>query len=77
MIHESDEDPVIDFTWVYFIGMCKLRFSQKEVGRLTWAAFQKLYQHYKDDFDMELVMRSKGKTYAFFAAQASECEDAF
>lgn len=31
---------------------------------MTLTLFNKLYGHYKDDFDLELMLRLSGKTYA-------------
>lgn len=44
--------------------MTKLNFSYKETGRLTLSLFNKLYQYYKDDFDLELQLRLSGTTYS-------------
>ena len=56
-------EPVIDFSWFYFIGKVKLHMSFKETGRMTLTMFNKLYKHYKDDWDMEMLMRRAGMTY--------------
>lgn len=53
----------MDFTWYYFIGRNKLGFEYKEVGRLTLTLFNKLYKHYKDNFDMELRLKNANVTY--------------
>ena len=55
---------MIDFAWLYFIGKCKLGLSFKEVGRLTLRLFNKLYQCYKDNFDMEMRLKISNTTYA-------------
>lgn len=44
--------------------MTKLNFSYKETGHLTLSLFNKLYQYYKDDFDLELQLRLSGTTYS-------------
>lgn len=62
MIHE-EESPVIDFSWFWFIGKAKLNLSFKETGRLTFRMFNKLYTHYKDNFDMEMRLRKANVTY--------------
>lgn len=73
MIHE-ESDPVIDFSWFYFIGKVKLNLTFKETGRLTLTLFSKLYQHYKDDWDLEMNLRNANVTYAeaFVRSQKSE-----
>jgi hypothetical protein len=38
--------------------------SFKETGRLTLTTFNKLYQHYKDDFDLEMLLKNTNTTYA-------------
>ena len=67
-------DPVIDFSWFYFIGMNKLGFSEKRVGRLTVTTFNRLYKHYKDAFDLEMRLTQNNTTYteAFNRAQKAE-----
>lgn len=53
-MHEED-DGVIDFSWLLFIGHCLLKFSEKEVGRMTLSKLLKLYKHYKNNYDFELT----------------------
>lgn len=74
MIHE-DEDPCpIDFSWYLYIGKTKLGLSFKETGRLTLTMFNKLYGHYKDDFDFEMRLWKSNTTYeeAFQRSQKDE-----
>ena len=49
--------------WFYFIGKTKLGLTFKETGRLTLYVFNKLYQHYKDNWDFEMLLSKSGKTY--------------
>lgn len=49
--------------------------TDKEVGRLTLRTFNKLYQHYKDDFDMETRMRKANLTYEEVKKQAQKAEE--
>ena len=37
--------------------------TEKQVGRMTYYLFNKLYQHYKDVFDLELRLKSRDMTY--------------
>lgn len=53
MIHEEDE-LIIDFSWLLFIGHCLLGFSEKEVGRMTLKKILNLYEHYKNNYDFQL-----------------------
>lgn len=53
----------MDFSWYYFIGRKKLGLNYKEVGRLTLTLFNKLYQHYKNDFDIEIRLKNANITY--------------
>jgi len=48
--------------------------SFKETGRLTIYMFNKLYDHYKDSFDIEMRLTKANVTYAeaFNKAQADE-----
>lgn len=72
MIHEDDEVEPIDFSWYFFIGKTKLGLSFKETGRLTMNMFEKLYQHYKDTFDLEMRMRLTNTTYSQLEKMASK-----
>lgn len=67
-------DPVIDFSWFYFIGKTKLNLSFHETGRLTLTMFNKLYGHYKDTWDFEMRLRAANVTHraAFLQAQKNE-----
>lgn len=40
-----------------------MKLSNKEVGKLTLKQFNHLYQIYKDDFDLELMLRLNRMTY--------------
>lgn len=46
----------------------------REVGRMTLTMFNRMYKHYKDDFDLELLLHKSGMTYeqAFTKAQQDE-----
>lgn len=72
-----DGDGTIDFSWFMFIGMTKLKFTRKECGRLTLTLFNKLYQHYKDNFDLELRMYQSGTTYANLKERQRQEEEWF
>lgn len=67
----------IDFTWFYFIGRNKLGLTFKEVGRLTLRTFNKLYQHYKNDFDKELMLNKSRTTYQKYEEEQIENEEWF
>ena len=60
---QDEYDPVIDFSWLYFIGKTKLGLSFKETGRLTIKMFNKLYGHYKDNWDYEMRLFNANMTY--------------
>ena len=49
------------------MGHTLLRYSEKEVGRMTLRKFMKLYEQYKKHFDLEMQLRAKGVTYAKLA----------
>lgn len=76
MIHD-EVDPVIDFSWFYFIGKTKLNLSIKEIGRMTVTTFNKLYGHYKDDWDMEMSLWHTKTTYRQSYLQSQEAEEWF
>lgn len=58
-----------------YIGVKKLGFSEKEVGRMTIAKFNALYRAYQDDFDLELMMQLKGITYEKLKNMSSASND--
>lgn len=55
--------------------MTRLRFTYKESGRLTLRQFLNYYQHYKDNFDLELMLKASNTTYAKLRAQQLESEE--
>ena len=65
---------MIDFTWFYVIGRTRLGLSFREVGRLTLNLVLRLYKHYKDAFDTELMLRRANMTYAEAEAKAYKRE---
>lgn len=67
----------IDFSWFYFIGRNKLGFTYKEVGRLTLRTFNRLYQCYKNDFDLEMLLNKSSTTYAEYEKKQIENEEWF
>lgn len=71
---QDEYDPVIDFSWIYFIGKTKLNLSFKETGRLTLKMFNKLYEHYKNNWDYEMKLSNANMTYkeAFIKSQQEE-----
>ena len=77
MIHEEEEVEPIDFSWILFIGKAKLGLSFKETGRLTLKLFTKLYQHYKDNFDLEMYMKNANTGYAQLEARQSKEDEWF
>ena len=49
--------------------------SFKETGRMTLTMFYKMYEHYKDNWDMEMRMFNANKTYAdAFVLQQKDAE---
>lgn len=78
MIHEEDEEEepaILDFSWYRFIAQAKLGLSFREVGRLTLGMFNRMWQHYKDNFDLELRLRWSGVTYEALRTQTDESEE--
>lgn len=70
-------NPVIDFSWYWYVGRAKLGLSFKETGRLTLRMFNKLYEHYKNDFDIEMRLKNANVTYADAFRKQREKEDWF
>ncbi len=78
MIHDEDDaDPVIDFSWFYFIGRAKFGLSFSETGRLTLTTFYRLYKHYKDTFDLEIRLKNANVTYADAIARSQKSDEWF
>ena len=79
MIHEEDEieSSIIDFSWFYFIGTAKLHLSIRETGRLTLTMFNRLYSHYKDNWDMEMILQATHTTYADAYRKQQKSEEWF
>lgn len=67
----------VNFTWFYFIGRNKLGFTYKEVGRLTLRTFNRLYQCYKNDFDLEMRLKTSNVTYKELEEKEIENEEWF
>lgn len=73
----DDADPVIDFSWYYFIGRSKLGLTHTETGRITLTLFNKLYKHYKNTFDFELRLRQTNTTYEEAYKKSNDAEEWF
>lgn len=74
---QDEYEPVIDFSWFYFIGKTKLGLSFKETGRLTIKMFNRLYGHYKDTWDMEMRLSNANVTYREAHIKAQQDEEWF
>lgn len=44
--------------------MNKLGFTEKQVGRMTFGKFSRLYQAYRNNFDMEMMMTAQKIRYS-------------
>jgi hypothetical protein len=51
--------------------------NDKEVGRLTITTFNKLYKHYKNDFDLEIQLKQHNITYEELYKKSLEAEEWF
>lgn len=51
-----------------------MKLSHKETGRLTLTLFDKLYGHYKDDWDYEMRLKNANMTYkeAYIKSQKAQ-----
>ena len=47
----------------------------KEVGRLTLRTFNKMYQWYKNNFDMEMSLKNSNTTYREYEKKQMENEE--
>lgn len=52
-------------------------FTTKEIGRMTLTLFNKLYDHYKNLFDFELMLSKTGTTYKKAYEKANESDRYF
>lgn len=77
MIPDEVEPEVIDFTWFYFVGKRCLNLSIKEIGRMTVKTFMRFYQHYKDNWDVEMRLTNANMTYKEAAEKAKKSEEWF
>ena len=68
---------MIDFSWFRFIGRTKLGLNNKEVMRLTIRQFNHDYQHYKNDFDLEMLLTATHTTYEKAKIKAMQAEEWF
>ena len=73
LIIHDDADPVIDFSWFYFIGKTKLNMSFKETGRMTITLFNRLWKHWKDEWSVEMRLTHANMT--FEEAQLKSIQD--
>ncbi len=67
----------MDFAWFRFIGRTKLRYTNKEVGRMTLREFKAEYQIYKNDFDLEMLLKATRTTYQKAHEKAMQAEEWF
>jgi len=51
--------------------------SNKEIGHITLTLFNKLYGHYKDNFDLEMMLKNSNMTYAEAYKKTQEAEEWF
>ena len=52
-MNSNDEQP-IDFPWLYFIGMTKLGFTYKQVGRMCFGFWVDLFEVFKKQHNFEM-----------------------
>ena len=48
-----------------------------EIGRLTLRTFNKMYQCYKNNFDLEMLLEKNGMTYQDYENKQIESEEWF
>jgi hypothetical protein len=74
---EAEDDGKLNFYWFYFIGSAKLHLTLKEIGRMTLTTFNRLYEEYKKDFDLELMLDKSRTTYRTAEEKARRAEEWF
>lgn len=55
------DDGKTDFSWIAFVGVTLLGYTEHEVGRMTLRKWSKLYKHYKDVYDFQ-SLNANGQT---------------
>ena len=56
-------------SWVVVVGM-KLGYTEKQIGHMTYLKFTRLYEAYKNVFDLELYLKRAGKLYKSLGPQS-------
>ena len=54
-----------------------MHLTYHETGRLTLTMFNKMYAHYKNDWDYEMRLRNANVTYAEAFQEAQKSEEWF
>ena len=57
------------------MGRAKFGLTFQDTGKLTLTAFNKLYGHYKNDFDLEMRLTAANTTYAEAHKKAQKDDD--
>lgn len=71
------EDSEINFEWFKFIGRKKLAYTDKETMRLTVRQFMRVYNIYKNDYDMELCLLLNRMTYQKAKEESEKSQEWF
>ena len=50
---DGDDDSIIDFAWVLFIGMNRLGFPERAVWQMTFGKWADLFEQYKMVYNFE------------------------
>ena len=77
LIIHDEEDPVIDFSWFYYISRAKLGLTHKEAGRITLTLFNRLYKQYQHTWGLEMRMTQVNMTYEDLHARQMKDEEWF
>lgn len=75
MIPDEIEPTPINFVWIRFIGRKKLELTDEETMALTPGEFTELYDIYKQDFDLELLLSLNRKTYEQTLREAEKSQE--
>ncbi len=55
--------------------MNKLGYTEKQIGRMTFGKWTRMYQAYQNVYDMEFLMKKYGVTYARLQEKAQPAEE--
>lgn len=70
MIHD-DDDNSLDFSWIEFVGTTLLGYTVRDVGRMTFGRWFRLYKHFQNYHDIKV----KGISYKELREQQAKSDE--